>query len=75
MRLRSIALTAALALLAGQASGQSPKPSAADQCFRQSDIESSVQASHSHLNLKTRDGRYFQIQTKGLCFFSPGFDP
>ena len=79
MRLKPIALTAAI-LVAGHAVAQpalkaAPKPSGQNQCFRQSDIESSVQASRSHLNIKTRDGRYFQIQTKGTCFISPGFDP
>jgi hypothetical protein len=78
MRLQPIALTAALALLADQASGQSaskPAAPAPNLCFRQADIENSVQASRSHLNIKIRDGRYFQIQTNGTCFISPGLDP
>ena len=80
MRLRSIVLVCTLALLAGQAAGQAAdKPASKDgglgQCFRQSDIQSSTQASRSHLNIKTRDGRYFQIQTMGVCFDALGVDP
>lgn len=76
MRLPLIALAALAALLAGQASGQpAATAKAPNQCFRQSDIENSVQASRTSLNIKTRDNRYFQIQTKGACFTTLGVDP
>ena len=76
MRMPSIALAALAALVAGQASSQpAPKAAAPTQCFRQSDIDNSVQASQTTLNLKTRDNRYFQIQTKGVCFTTLGVDP
>ena len=71
-----------LRMTESEASGQAAKPTPAQaraqaqtMCFRQSDIESSIQAGRSTLNLKIRDGRYFQIQTKGVCFISPGLDP
>jgi hypothetical protein len=72
----SIALAAAAALLAGQATVQAaPKDHPRDQCFRTSDIDSSVQATQTQLNLKLRDHRYYQIQTKGVCFTTLGADP
>jgi hypothetical protein len=76
MRLHSIALAAAAALLAGQAMGQSaPNAPVQNQCFRQSDIDTSVQANRSTLNIRTRNNRYFQLQTKGVCFTTLGVDP
>jgi hypothetical protein len=76
MRLHSIVLAAAAAFLAGQATVQAaPKDQPHDQCFRVMDIDGSVQASQTHLNLQTRDHRYYQIQTKGACFTTLGIDP
>jgi hypothetical protein len=77
MRHFTIVLTA-LACLAAETSAVAQPASqsgAAKQCFRTSDIDNSVQASQTQLNLKTRDNRYFQIQTKGVCFVSPNVDP
>jgi hypothetical protein len=77
MKRHSIALAAALALLAaGQATVQAaPKDHPQDLCFRPSDIESSVQATRTQLNLKLRSHQYLQIQTKGVCFTTLGIDP
>jgi hypothetical protein len=76
MRRSSIALAAAAALGAGQATVQAaPKDQPQQQCFRTSDIDNSVQATETQLNLKTRDNRYFQILTTGACFTTLGIDP
>ena len=66
----SIALAAGAALLvAGSASVQAaPNDQPQPQCFRASDIESSKQATETQLNIKLRDHRYLQIQTKDRCF-------
>lgn len=70
MQRYSIALAAGAALLvAGSAAVQAaPKDRHGFQCFRTRDIESSKQATETQLNIKLRDRRYFQIQTKNRCF-------
>jgi hypothetical protein len=70
MQRYSIALAAAAALLvAGSAAVQAaPKDQPNAQCFRSTEIQSSKQATETQLNVKLRDGRYLQIQTKGRCF-------
>jgi hypothetical protein len=82
MRHYSIVLAVLAALAAGQASVQAAPPTTDakakphNTCFRVSDIDNSVQASETSLNLKTRDHRYFQVQTKGVCFTQPlNMDP
>jgi hypothetical protein len=70
MQRYSIALAAGAALLvAGSAAVQAaPKDHPNAQCFRSADIESSKQATETQLNIRLRDHRYLQIQTKGRCF-------
>ncbi len=76
MRRYSIVLAAFATLAAGQASVQAaPADQPREQCFRSSDIDSSVQANRTQLNIKTRGNRYYQIQTKGVCFTSIGTEP
>ncbi len=77
MRRHSIALSVLAALMAGQASVEAaPKAQLNHQCFSVRDIDNSVQASETSLNIKTRDHRYFQVLTKGICFSRPlGLDP
>ena len=72
----SIALAAAAALFAGQATVQAaPDDSSRAQCFRPSDIDASAQAAPTRLNLRLKDHRYIQIQTKGACFVGTGIPP
>jgi hypothetical protein len=70
MQRYSIALAAGAALLvAGSAVVQAaPKDQGNAQCFRTADIESSKQATETQLNIKLRDHRYVQVQTRGRCF-------
>jgi hypothetical protein len=82
MRRYLMALTVVAVVFAGRASAQTtPVPAKHDTmstntCFRVSDIDNSIQASQTNLNIKTRDHRYFQVQTKGVCFSQPlGMDP
>ena len=76
MRRYSIALAAVTALAAGQATVQAaPADQPPQQCFRSSDIDTSVQANRTQLNIKTRNNRYYQIQTKGVCFTTLGVEP
>ncbi len=70
-----LTVTASLTTAAAAFSQSVHKNSPAKQCFRTSDIENSVQANQTQLNVKTRNNRYFQIQTKGVCFESPNLDP
>jgi hypothetical protein len=57
---------------ASQAASKTTKTS---QCFRTTDIDNSVQANQTQLNLKLRDHRFIQVQTKGSCFDPLGINP
>ncbi len=69
-----IALATAAALLATQASVQAAPDAGKGpaQCFRDTDIQHSVQTSRTRMNIKTVQNTYFQIDTKGICFIGPG---
>jgi hypothetical protein len=77
MRRYPILIASALAFAAaGQATVQAAsKDKPPSTCFRTTDIDSSVQATQTQLNLKLRDHRYLQVQTKGVCFTTLGIDP
>ncbi len=74
MRAVSLGLALTAALLAAHASVHAAEgdSSAARQCFRTSDIQYSVQTSRTRMNIKTLQNRYFQVDTKGICFIGPG---
>lgn len=74
MKPLSLTLAAAAALFAAQASVQAAPDAAKGpaQCFRDSDIQHSVQTSRTRMNIKTVQNTYFQIDTKGVCFVGPG---
>ena len=74
MKPLSLALAAAAALLAAQASVEAAPEAGKGpaQCFRDTDIQNSVQTSRTRMNIKTLQNTYFQIDTKGVCFEGPG---
>ncbi len=74
MRAVSLALALGAALFTAHASVHAAPDDngAARQCFRVGDIEHSVQTSRTQMNIKTVQNRYFQIDTKGICFIGPG---
>jgi hypothetical protein len=76
-----LAITGALVLagLAGTAAmakpaGLDPKGLPANQCFRASDIQNSVQVSETRLNILTLDHRYIRVDMNGRCFYPPFID-
>jgi len=67
-----LALTVALAAAGASVHAAEGDNGPARQCFRASDIQNSVQTSRTRMNIKTVQNRYFQIDTKGICFIGPG---
>jgi hypothetical protein len=71
----ALALIGAVASLTIARSAPDPKGLPPGQCFRASDIESSVQMSETRLNILTRDHHYIRVDTAGRCFLPPYIDP